>query len=127
MSVNDTSLSFTHSCPLVLWYPLSGGSESLRFFSDVKRKVDNAHTAQVSLSPGPKKPSRLILKNVESSVLLLRCRLMLQQRKVDLGVGLAKPLRQGPLKHRVDPPFRVQIHTLLARWYETHPLACLAV
>ena len=68
----------------------SCGSESLRHSLQMQqRKVDNAHAAQVSYKafPGPKIPSRLMLVKVESPMLLLRCRLTLQQREVDLGVG----------------------------------------
>ena len=37
--MNDTSTSFIrHDCPLVLGYPVTGGLESLRLSSDVKRE-----------------------------------------------------------------------------------------
>ena len=55
--------------------------------SDAHAAVDDTSSY---LSPGPKVPIRMILENVwcsESPVLLLRCILTLQLRKVDSGVG----------------------------------------
>ena len=36
--MNDTSISFIHSCPLVLGYTVTGGLESLRLSSNVREK-----------------------------------------------------------------------------------------
>ena len=52
----------------------------------------------------------------ESPLLLLRCRLMLQQTEKGrswIRLGLASSNRD-PLTHHADPPSQVQIHTLLA-------------
>ena len=53
------------------------------FLPTYLRKKSN----EASCPPGPKIPSRVMLENVETPMLLPRCRLRLQQRKVDLGVG----------------------------------------